>query len=317
MNLLGALFRTPSVTPQVAPARAAAAGSTSRTIQIRLTSAHLLLRGGFVTDVEAEGPVTVENVADGVLITEAVRLQGPPPMCRLEIPNGATVDLELGTGGLTVREFRGTLRVRVENGGVSVEHSEGKFRVVVSTGRVDFNHVNGDIDILASYGPVTARQTGGGLQAVNTGGTLELEDVDGPVVARTLSGSIDATNLRGTARLSTRSGAVRVSASAGQLTVRTQSGDVALEGSVVAHTSIESYKGNLDVKLGADTNAHLEARVNQGVVRADRIAPLPGSSRRMLRTTVGLGQSRLRLSSGLGVINVIGPPRVARVLRAS
>jgi putative adhesin len=323
MKFLGALFGSPAAPAKVAaparqhPTRPAATGTATRIIHVRLEGAHLLLRGGFLADVQAEGPMSIESAPDGVLVTGHARVDGPPPMCRLEIPYGATVDLQIATGGLTVRDFRGTLRARVQSGGVSVEQSEGRFRVVVPNGRVEFERVRGDIDILASNGTVAARQTRGGLQAVSSGGAMEIENIDGPVVARTTNGSIDASDLRGTARLSTRTGPVRVSGVCGQLTVRTQSGDVTLDCSIVAHTSLETYKGNLDVKLGPQTNAHLEAKVAQGVVRAERIAPLPGSSRRTLRSTVGLGQSRLRLASGLGVINVAGPPRVARVPRAT
>jgi hypothetical protein len=76
----------------------------------------------------------------------------------------------------------------------------------------------------------------------------------------------------------------------------------------VAHTTVETHKGSLYLKLGAYTNAQIEARVGQGMVRAERLNPLPGSSRRTLRSTLGQGQARLRLTSGLGVINVAGPP---------
>jgi DUF4097 and DUF4098 domain-containing protein YvlB len=216
-----------------------------------------------------------------------------------------------------VRNFRGTVLARVESGGVSVEQSEGRFRVVVPSGKVDFERVRGEIDILTSNGSVTARKTHGGLQTASTGGAMEFEDINGPIVARTTNGSIDASDLRGTARLSTRTGEVRVSGTCGPLTVRTQSGDVSLDCSIVAHTTLETHKGNLALKLGPQTNAHIEARVGQGMVRAERIAPLPGSSRRSLRTTLGLGQARLRLTSGLGLINLSGPPLAPRPKRVA
>jgi hypothetical protein len=321
MNFLGVLFRNASAPANVAtPAHQRTtrpAGNAAPIIHVRLEAAQLLLKSGSLTEVQAEGPMTVESAPDGMLITQRLRVEGPPPICRLEVPEGATVDLQLATGGLTLRDFRGTLRARVVSGGVSVKQSEGRFRVVASHGRVDFERVRGEIDVVTSNGAVTARKTRGGLQAVSVGGAIEFEDIDGPVVARTTNGSIDASDLRATARLSTRTGAVRVSGVCGQLTVRTQSGDVTLDCSIVAHTSVETYKGNLDLMLGPQTNAHVEAKVGRGVVRAERVSPLPGSSRRTLRSTLGLGQSRLRLASELGVINVTGPPPVARTPRAT
>jgi hypothetical protein len=321
MKLLGGLFGSGTAPAKVAHAArqhaSRPAGAAARTVQVRLSSAQLLIRSGSYPHIQIEGPIKLEQGPDGVLVTERFQVPGPPPICRLEVPEGLTIDLKLESGGLTVRNFRGTLLARVQNGGVSVEQSEGRFRVVVPGGRVDFEHVRGEIDILTGNGSVAARQTHGGLQTVSTGGAMEFEDIDGPIVARTTNGSIQASDLRGTARLSTRTGEVRVSGTCGPLTVRTQGGDVSLDGSVVAHTTLETHKGNLYLKLGPQTNAHIEARVSQGMVRAERLAPLPGSSRRTLRTTLGLGQSRLRLTSDLGVINVSGPPLAPRPQRAA
>ncbi len=321
MNLLGGLFSSGSAPAKAAPAArqhtTRSAANAARTIRVRLDSAQLLIRSGSFPETWIDGPIKLEHGPDGILVTQRFHVPGPPPICRLEVPEGLTIDLQLASGGLTVRNFRGTLLARVQSGGVSVEQSEGRFRVVVPSGKVDFERVRGEIDILTSNGSVTARQTHGGLQTVSTGGAMEFEDIDGPIVARTTNGSIDARGLLGTARLSTRTGEVRISGTCGPLTVRTQSGDVSLDGSIVAHTTLETHKGNLALKLGSQTSAHIEARVGQGMVRSERIAPLPGSSRRTLRSTLGLGQARLRLTSGLGVINVSGPPIVARPKRAA
>jgi hypothetical protein len=322
MNLLGVLFGGGSAPATAAPVARQqhsprSAANAARTIQVRLNAAQLLIRGGSYPEIQIEGPITMERGPDGIQITARFLVPGPPPICRLEVPEGMTIDLEQTSGGLTVRNFRGALQARIENGSVSVEQSEGRFRVIAPSGRVDFERVRGEIDILTSNGSVAVRQTHGGLQTVSTGGAMEFEDIDGPIVARTTNGSIDAVDLHGTARLSTRTGDIRVSGDCGPLTVRSQSGDVNLDCSITAHTTLETHKGNLELKLGPQTNAHIEARVGQGMVRSERIDPLPGSSRRTLRGTLGVGQSRLRLTSGLGVIRVSGPPLMPRPKRAA
>jgi DUF4097 and DUF4098 domain-containing protein YvlB len=319
MRLLGSLFGSASAQAKVTLPASQHATRSPGIIHIRLETAHLVLIGGSVTEVHAQEPFSSESAPDGVLVTEHAEApkSESPVICRLEIPQGATVDVHLAAGGLTVREFQGTLRARVLIGGVSVKQSEGRFRTVVPVGSVDFDRVSGEIDILTSSGTVTARHTHGGLQAVSSSGSMEFEDVEGSLAARTTIGSIDASDLHGAARLSTRTGAVRVSGACRQLTVRTHSGDVDLDCSIVAHTTLETHKGNLDLKLGPESNVHLEATVGRGVVRTERISPLPGSSRRTLRSTLGLGQSRLRLASASGAINVVGPPTVARVPRAA
>jgi len=323
MNLLGSLFGGASTRTKAAMLAHTAQPTTKtpQIIQIRLEAAHLLLKGGSLTKVQAQAEESflIVSTPDGMLITERsdVGQSEPTSICSLEVSQGTTVDLQLATGGLTVRDFRGTLRARVLTGGVSLERSEGRFRIVVPIGRIDFERVSGEIDIITNSGTVTARQTHGGLQAVSSGGAMEFEDIDGSLVARTINGSISASDLRGAARLSTRTGAVRVFGECGQLRVRTLSGDVDLNCSIVAHTTIETLKGNLDLKLGPETNVHLDATVGKGVVRAERISPLPSMDRRTLRSTIGLGQSRLQLASVAGVITVAGPPPVARVPHAA
>src|SRR5437870_3932373 len=168
MNFLGVLFGSPTAPAKMAASgrehatRPTITGTRPRIIRVRLEAAHLLLRSGFRADAQADGPISVESTLDGLLITALGRGDGPPPMCRLEVPEGATVDLQIGRGGLTVRDFRGTLRARIENGGVSVAQSECEFRVVVPIGRADFERVRGDIDILTSNDTVRARETRGG-----------------------------------------------------------------------------------------------------------------------------------------------------------
>jgi hypothetical protein len=306
MKLLSSLFGSaPAQAKMVMPARQPATPPTATTvpiIRIRLEVAHLvLLGGGSLADVQVEAPFVAEMTPDGVLISERTESVeglkgGPLPICRLAIPEGATLDVQLASGGLTVREFQGKLRARVIGGGVSVERSAGTFRVVVPGGRTRFENVRGEIDILTSSGAVSARWVQGPLQAVSSGGSMEFQDIDGSLAARTTNGRIDASDLRGAARISTRTGAVRVFGACGQLTVRTHSGDIDVDCSIVDHTTLETYKGRVDLKLGPETNVHLEATVGKGVVRAERISPQPSTNRHTLRSTVGLGESRIRLA---------------------
>jgi DUF4097 and DUF4098 domain-containing protein YvlB len=109
------------------------------------------------------------------------------------------------------------------------------------------------------------------------------------------------------ARFSTRTGAVRVSSAYRQLTIRTQSGDISLSGSIIDHTTIETSRGSVEVRLGPKTDARIEASARQGVVRSERIALAPGSGRRKVRSLVGNGRARLRLETGMGVVEIAGP----------
>src|SRR6266852_420465 len=110
MNLLGVLFGSGSAPAKVAPVARQhiprPGGNSSRTIQVRLTAAQLLIRSGSYTEIQIEGPISMEHGPEGIHITERFHVAGPPPICRLEVPEGLTIDLQLASGGLTVRNFR-------------------------------------------------------------------------------------------------------------------------------------------------------------------------------------------------------------------
>src|SRR5260370_2790953 len=133
MNLLGGLLSSGS-----APAKAAlaarqhttrSAATAARTLRVRLDSAQLLIRSGSFPETWIDGPIKLEHGPDGILVTQRFHVPGPPPICRLEVPDRLTLDLQLASGGLTVRNFPGTLLARGHAGGASAVQSQGRVRV--------------------------------------------------------------------------------------------------------------------------------------------------------------------------------------------
>ena len=131
--------------------------------------------------------------------------------------------------------------------------------------------------------------------------------MEGPLVVRSTTGSIEALHLTGVGRLTTRTGAVHVKGAERQITVRTQSGDITLDQSVVDHTTIDTFKGRVEVRLGDESDTRIDASAQRGLVRTERIALAPGSNRRLARGTIGAGRARLRITTGMGVIEITGP----------
>jgi DUF4097 and DUF4098 domain-containing protein YvlB len=259
------------------------------------------------SEVEVEGPAIVTDGPDGTQISERLPAVELKPICRLRVPHGATVDAQCESGGLTVYRFKGTLRARLVGGSGRIDESDGHFRVVAGAGSVDLENVRGGCDILTSRGNISARHVNGDVQIVSDAGNFELEAIDGPVAARSTTGTIQASELNGPTRLSTRTGGVHVTDARQQLTARSQTGDLSLEASVVAHTTLETFRGRVEVRLGLVTDARIEATARQGVVRTERIALAPGSGRRAIRGAVGEGRARLKISTGMGVIEICGP----------
>ena len=293
--------------PPPSPVASRRPATSKDTIVVRMSRAQLVLTSSARNDIRADGPAVVSGRDDGVSITERLPALEIHPVCRLEVPDGSTVELHSEGGDLTAYQFKGNLRARLIEGQSRVDKCEGRFRVVSGHGQVVVEHVRGSADVLTSTGSVVVRDVSGDLQVVSDTGFLTFEEIDGSVVARTTTGSIDASVLKGTSRLSTRSGGVKVADVYRQLTVRTQSGDIELNSSIIDHTTLETFKGRLDVQLGPRTDARVEAVAKQGIVRSERLALQPGSGRRLVRGIVGDGRVRLKAATGMGVIEIIGP----------
>ena len=311
--MFGSLLKAKSATPK-SPAPAseptASARPTRLTIAIHLANAPLTLTCGTRPDVVAEGHAALTQEADKIVIRERKNARESRPGCRVEVPRGAFVEVVSEFGGLTVFNFHGTLRARLKYGNAGVNHSDGQIRVVSGTGSVELESMRGTLDVLTSSGNITARQIDAEVQAVSDSGRILLEQVNGPLVARSTNGSITVRELRATARLTARTGAISVLGAERQLTVRTQSGDIMVEASIVDHTTLESHKGSIELRLGRHTDARIEAFARQGVVRAERLTLAAGSGRRTAKSVLGEGRARLRAETGVGVIELSGPRSV-------
>lgn len=292
---------------QSATASTGRAATSTGAIVIRMSHAQLVLISSARRDIRTDGPAVLSSGHEGISIVERLPALEIHPVCRVEVPDGSTVELQSEGGDLTAYQFKGNLRARLIEGQSRIDKCEGQFRVVSGHGQVVVEHVRGSADVLTSTGNVAARDVQGDLQVVSDAGLLTFDNIDGSVAARTTTGSIDASDLKGTSRLSTRSGGVKVADVYRQLTVRTQSGDIELNSSIIDHTTLETFKGRVEVQLGPRTDARVEATAKQGIVRSERLALQPGSSRRLVRGIVGEGRVRLKASTGMGVIEIIAP----------
>jgi hypothetical protein len=279
------------------------------TVYVKLVGAQLVLTSSSRAGVHTDGRATVTEGPEGIVVTERLPADELHPICRVQVPTGTIVDAQIERGNLRVFSFEGTLRARLHRGAAKLDHAEGRFRIITDEGAIEFEQMRGVLDILTTSGRVTARHIHGDVQAVSQAGSMEFEAINGPMVARSITGTLKASDLNGMARLSTRSGAVQVSSAYRQLIVRTLSGDISLNGSVVDHTRLETTRGSIDVRLGSYTDARIEAVARQGVVRSERLMLASGSGRNKVRSSVGKGRARLRVETGMGVVEVAGPMR--------
>ncbi len=287
--------------------------SKSEGLTIRLVSARLELTSAQRANVDIEGPAFLTDGPEGKLITECVQSNRFGDVCHVTVPRGSVVNVHSKSGDVLVFSFEGTLRAGVDLGTARIDHASGTFRIVLGAGMAFFERLTGRLEVLTASAGIQAYDINGDVQCVSDHGSMKFETIKGPLVARTTTGEIVARDVTGIARLSTRSGDLRVKGVERQLTLRSQGGDISLESTIVDHTTIETSKGRIEVKLGRGSDARISASARQGLVRSQRISLLPGSGRRTLRSMIGGGRARLSLTTAKGLIEIAGPTPERRI----
>jgi len=152
----------------------------------------------------------------------------------VKVPREYNLLLHTSGGDVDVRSVKGTVSGETSGGNVSVEDIEGKVDVGTSGGNVRALEVRGDLKMETSGGNVSVRSVLGATEVETSGGNVEVLDVSGKVRAETSGGNV----------------AVRVTAAYDGIYVETSGGDI-------------------DIAIGPDARATLDASTSGGSVYCD------------------------------------------------
>jgi len=132
------------------------------------------------------------------------------------VPKGLAVEIDDGSGELTVSGVSGGLRIKdgsgsmeVRNivgdlwiddgsGEIEVDGVQGNVEIIDGSGETDVRNVTGDLSIDDGSGGVSLRKIGGNVTVEDGSGSLEIDDVGKDVRIRHKgSGGVDITNVKG------------------------------------------------------------------------------------------------------------------------
>lgn len=148
------------------------------------------------------------------------------------------------------REYN--LRIHTSGGDIDVESVKGAVKGETSGGNVSVGDVEGTVQMGTSGGNVRARDVKGDLQMETSGGNVFVQSVHGAAHVETSGGNVDVLDV---------SGKVRAETSGGNVTVRvTGEND-----GIYAETS----GGDIDITIGPDVKATLDASTSGGSVYCD------------------------------------------------
>ncbi len=109
-----------------------------------------------------------------------------------------SVRIEDGSGEIEVRDVGGDLWIDDGSGGIEVDGVRGKVEIIDGSGETDVRNVTGDVSIEDGSGGVTLRKIGGSVTIDDGSGSLAIDDVGKDVrIKHKGRGSVDITNVRG------------------------------------------------------------------------------------------------------------------------
>jgi hypothetical protein len=96
-------------------------------------------------------------------------------------------DLSLvdGSGGLAIRDIRGTVDVEDGSGEVEIDEIDGDVSIEDGSGEITIRGVTGDVTVHDGSGSVTVARVGGSVEVPDDGsGEIDVRDVQGDLVVR-------------------------------------------------------------------------------------------------------------------------------------
>ncbi|MGH7466420.1 MAG: DUF4097 family beta strand repeat-containing protein [Longimicrobiales bacterium] len=228
---------------------------------------------------------------------------------RVLVPEGRTVALHLGVGGINVANVDGHVRAEARSGSVDAHGVNGSLLITTGSGGVSVAAVRGHVRIDTGSGSVRADDVGNGTLFIDTG-----------------SGGVDATSLEVSALdIDTGSGSIRVEgASAPEMRLNTGSGgirahhvntrDVELDtgsGSItlelltdVRTARLDTGSGSVTVLLPSDLGADLTVDTGSGGINVSTPIQLIQKRRYHLRGRLGDGQGMMTIDTGSGGVTL-------------
>ena len=160
---------------------------------------------------------------------------------KITVPRNYKVDLKTSGGDVIVQDVRGGGRVETSGGDIKLLNTEGQMDAETSGGNVVIDRVVGNLKAGTSGGDIMISGTSGDVEAETSGGNIRVATVDGRVRAETSGGD------------------VMISLSG-------------LNKGIFA----ESSGGDIEILLGKNVGAYLEASTTGGSVICDLPVTMKG-----------------------------------------
>ncbi len=207
----------------------------------------------------------------------------------ITVPEDTEVASTTASGGQTIRDVKGPVRVTSASGSVTV------------------GNVAKDVTIAAASGGLNARDIRGDLHTSTASGSQTIENIDGEVRVRAASGSLTINNPGQRVDASTASGHIQIRGAKEDVRARNASGGVSVEGSPANGSlwQVKSTSGSIRLRLLEPANVEVALETRSGGISTDLPITIQSKSRHELRGTIGKPNARIEASTTSGSIHIL------------
>lgn len=209
---------------------------------------------------------------------------------KIDVPRDTDVDAGVASGGITVDNVRGPVKVSSASGYVHVYQVER------------------DVTMSAASGSIDCANIGGFLRVNSASGDIKIADVKGQVTATAASGSIEVNRPGDRVEVSSASGSIEVSGANNDLKVHAISGSINVSGDPSASRlwEVKSVSGSVDLRVPANASFLLTAEATSGDIRTNIPVILDEQGKHSLRAHVGSSSGRIEVHTVSGGVNLRG-----------
>jgi DUF4097 and DUF4098 domain-containing protein YvlB len=207
---------------------------------------------------------------------------------KIEVPHETEIDAGVASGGVTIDNVRGPVKLSSASGYLHVYQVERDTQVSAASGSIDVSGI------------------GGFLRVSSASGDIVISNVKGSVSVNAASGSIRVDKPADRVDASAASGSIDIQGSQADLKVHAISGSITVSGDPSANRlwELKSVSGSVDLRVPLSSNFLLSAEATSGDIRTNIPVVIEEQAKHSLRAHVGSSSGRIEVHTISGAINV-------------
>ena len=219
---------------------------------------------------------------------ELRRISGVSIDYTIELPRNAEVTTTVASGGQTISDIQGPVKIDSASGSIEV------------------SKVERSVQVNSASGSITARDLSDDFRANSASGSVNVTNVKGDVRIHAISGSVKISEPGARVEATTTSGSVEVAGAGNDVNASSVSGRVSVQGNPSSNSywNLKTTSGSVEVAVPPSANFHLSAQAISGQINAGIPIVIEDQDKHSLRARVGNAGGRVEIHTISGGIKV-------------